>query len=190
MIAVTGGKGGTGTTVTTLGLAAALGGDALAADADWTLPNLHALAQVGRSWPDGDGETPPVLPAPPTPGDRDRGAVLRRLAGRDGPVVVDTPSGVGPSAVLPARVADGVVVTTTTCAPAVRGATKSAAVASAVGTPVVAVVVTRAARVPSPVAAQFDASATAVPPAAPPVLTRDRVADAYERLAAVVDEVA
>lgn len=207
VIAVTGGKGGTGTTVTTLGLAAALGGDALAADADWTLPNLHALARVGRSWPDGDGETPPerravrpadgrdlqtngrppaVLPAPPAPGDRDRGAVLRRLAGRDGPVVVDTPSGVGPSAVLPARVADGVVVTTTTCAPAVRGATKSAAVASAVGTPVVAVVVTRAARVPSPVAAQFDAPARAVPPATPPVLARDRVADAYERLASAV----
>lgn len=190
--------------MTTLGLAAALGSDAAAADADWTLPNLHALARVGRSWPDDGlperraddrdlrsvGPPPVVVPAPPAPGERDRGAVLRRLAARPSPTAVDTPSGVGPPAVLPIRVADGVVVTTTACAPAIRGAEKSAAIAAAVGTPVVAVAVTRAARVPSPVATRFDAPATAVPSAEPPVLARDRVADAYERLATAVESVA
>ena len=47
MIAVAGGKGGSGKTTTTLGLARALsrrGAPVVAADADWDLPNLHRLA--------------------------------------------------------------------------------------------------------------------------------------------------
>ena len=47
MIAVAGGKGGSGKTTTTLGLARALsrrGGPVVAADADWDLPNLARLA--------------------------------------------------------------------------------------------------------------------------------------------------
>jgi len=208
VLAVTGGKGGTGTTVSTLGLAVALGADALAVDADWTLPNLHALAGVGRSW--GAETTPPerdaprrasprhlrcvratapsVLSAPPVPGDHDRGAVLRRLAGRESPTVVDTPSGVGPPAVGPLRAADGAIVVTTECAAALRGARKSVGIADAVDTPVVAVVVTRAARVPGAVSRQFDAPARAVPAAAPPVLADERVAAGYDRVATVVRE--
>jgi len=208
VLAVTGGKGGTGTTVSTLGLAVALGADALAVDADWTLPNLHALAGVGRGW--GGETTPPerdaprrasprhlrcaraaaprVLSAPPVPGDRDRGAVLRRLATREAPTVVDTPSGVGPQAVGPLRAADGAVVVTTQCAPALRGARKTVAVASAVDTPVIAVVVTRTARVPAAVSRQFDAPARAVPAADPPVLADERVMAGYDRVATVIRE--
>ena len=47
MIAVTGGKGGSGKTTTTVGLARALarrGASVVAADADWDLPNLTAVA--------------------------------------------------------------------------------------------------------------------------------------------------
>lgn len=210
MLAVTGGKGGTGTTVSTLGLAVALGADALAVDGDWTLPNLHALAGVGRGW--GADTTPPerdaprrasprhlrctraaapsVLSAPPVPADRDREAVLRRLATRKAPTVVDTPSGVGPQAVGPLRVADGTIIVTTQCAPALRGAQKTAAIADAVETPVVAVVVTRTARVPAAVSRQFDAPARAVPAADPPVLTDERVMAGYGRVATVVRETA
>lgn len=54
MIAVAGGKGGSGKTTTTVGVARALarrGAPVVAADADWDLPNLAAMAtgQVGRS---------------------------------------------------------------------------------------------------------------------------------------------
>lgn len=206
MLAVTGGKGGTGTTVSTLGLAVALGADALAVDADWTLPNLHALAGVGRGWgaettpPERDAPrrasprhlrcaraaSPSVLSAPPEPAAHDRDAVLRRLATRESPTVVDTPSGVGPPTVGPLRAADGAVVVTTGCAAAVRGARKTARIAAAVDTPVVAVVVTRTARVPAAVSRQFDAPARAVPAADPPVLADERVAAGYDRVAAVV----
>ncbi|UIO98860.1 P-loop NTPase [Halobaculum sp. CBA1158] len=51
MLAVTGGKGGTGKTTTTLGVAAALarrGVETVAVDADWDLPDLGALAGVPR----------------------------------------------------------------------------------------------------------------------------------------------
>lgn len=48
MLAIAGGKGGSGKTTTTLGLAAALPGIPTAIDADWDLPNLHALAGVDR----------------------------------------------------------------------------------------------------------------------------------------------
>ncbi|WP_256403520.1 MinD/ParA family ATP-binding protein [Halorubrum salinum] len=47
MIAVAGGKGGSGKTTTTVGLASALsrrGASVVAADADWDLPNLNGLA--------------------------------------------------------------------------------------------------------------------------------------------------
>ncbi|WP_424014753.1 MinD/ParA family ATP-binding protein [Halorubrum xinjiangense] len=57
MIAVAGGKGGSGKTTTTLGLARALsrrGAPVVAADADWDLPNLARLAAETR--PEGPTE--------------------------------------------------------------------------------------------------------------------------------------
>ncbi|MCO8268775.1 CDP-4-keto-6-deoxy-D-glucose-3-dehydrase, partial [Haloferax sp. AB510] len=49
MLAIAGGKGGSGKTTTTLGLASALDGPVLAVDADRDMPNLHAMAGVKRS---------------------------------------------------------------------------------------------------------------------------------------------
>ncbi|MFC6785905.1 P-loop NTPase [Halobaculum halobium] len=107
MLAVTGGKGGTGKTTTALGLARAFGardGDAdedhprgavAVVDADWDLPDLGALAGVDRrvKYPDdGGADRSPltaavaddargavqVLPAPTDARDREVRASLRR----------------------------------------------------------------------------------------------------------------
>ncbi|MEZ3114596.1 MinD/ParA family protein [Halobaculum sp. MBLA0147] len=54
MLAITGGKGGTGTTTTALGLGVALAGPTLVVDGDWAVPDLHRLAGVTRH-----GDDPP-----------------------------------------------------------------------------------------------------------------------------------
>ena len=69
MIAVAGGKGGSGKTTTTLGLARALsrrGAPVVAADADWDLPNLARLAAETRS----EGPTETGAGGPPPGADR------------------------------------------------------------------------------------------------------------------------
>ncbi|WP_096591742.1 nucleotide-binding protein [Halorubrum ezzemoulense] len=101
MIAVAGGKGGSGKTTTTLGLARALsrrGARTIAADADWDLPNLARLAAETAT--DG-GPADPDLPGGPedetTVRDAVRGTVPVRpdrseptvLAAPDAPRSVD-----------------------------------------------------------------------------------------------------
>jgi septum site-determining protein MinD len=111
VIAVAGGKGGSGKTTTTLGLARALsrrGAPVVAADADWDLPNLARLAaETGTESPaadagghvDGTGartvlgavrdaaplrpdrSSPTVLAAPGAPRSVDAGATFDALAG-------------------------------------------------------------------------------------------------------------
>ena len=111
MIAVAGGKGGSGKTTTTLGLARALsrrGARVVAADADWDLPNLARLAaetsadagpkRAGASITDGgrrtvldaarsaepvrpDRSEPTVLAAPDSPRSVDARAVFDALDG-------------------------------------------------------------------------------------------------------------
>jgi len=80
VIAVTGGKGGSGKTTTTVGLARALarrGASVVAADADWDLPNLTAVASetaeslaeskryADETARDTDGPTQPTTPLDP-----------------------------------------------------------------------------------------------------------------------------
>jgi len=127
MIAITGGKGGSGKSTTTLGLARALaigGDDPLVVDADTDLPDLHLLAGVDRkpSW-DSLGESPlecvtqrapalggiAVLPAGD---DRALPAMLARVTAWQGPVLVDCPAGAGPDATRPLRRADRSVLAT------------------------------------------------------------------------------
>lgn len=109
MLAVAGGKGGSGKTTTTVGLARALarrGASVVAADADWDLPNLAAMASEtadsfaeprrlsGRRTEATDG--PARSPAPPDPGDK---TVLDVTAeqtgtplGRSMPTYLDAPN--------------------------------------------------------------------------------------------------
>lgn len=101
MIAVAGGKGGSGKTTTTLGLARALArrdgsGRVVAADADWDLPNLEALALATNSNPDSLRSRDPRNRVPTETGSRP-------VHPERGPTVVEAvrgsppPSGDGPS---------------------------------------------------------------------------------------------
>lgn len=170
MLAVTGGKGGTGKTTTALGLARALGADGtetVVVDADWALPDLGAIAGVERriAYPDGDaarsllaaaisdadGANVRVLPAPATPRERDVRESLRRVvaATPEGTqAIVDCPAGAAADAVAPFRIAERAILVTEACAPALRDAAKIAAVARRLGTPVVGAVLTRSTAVP------------------------------------------
>ncbi|MFC7070298.1 MinD/ParA family ATP-binding protein [Halobaculum lipolyticum] len=174
MLSITGGKGGTGKTTTTLGLArvfAARGRPVLAVDADWDLPDLGALAGVPRrtAFPDGAGvvdaardateavpgdarEPVRVLPAPERPAERDPGRVFRAIAAETDAgtaVLVDCPAGAAPDAVAPVRAADRALLLSEACTASLRDAAKIAAVARRVDTPVAGAVVTRATVVPS-----------------------------------------
>ncbi len=216
MLAVAGGKGGVGKTTTALGLALDLGeryGRCLVADADRDAPDLHVLAGVANrptvaalvgDAPDDSPDAAErsvaavarpvpesgtaVLPAAPGV---DRGSLrraLRRLACLDRPVVVDCPAGAGPDATDPLRLADECVVVTRTTRAGLRDAAKTAAMARAVGTPVVGAVCSRAASVPDGVGRLFDAPAVAVPRVSDPL--RDAaVVRARRRLLAQVTAV-
>lgn len=129
-VAVAGGKGGSGNTTATLGLARALatrGRRPLAVDADVDVPNLHIRAgidrepglpavhagstpaSVARESPDHPGVV--VLPA----GSDRRGIrqALDRAAGLDRTVLLDCPAAAGPDASDPLRVADATVIVAT-----------------------------------------------------------------------------
>lgn len=157
MLAVAGGKGGCGKTTTALCLGRALDIPTRVVDADAAMPNLHAMAGVPRE---------PSLSA--APGDPD--AVARRVGGdcrvvpapQDDPqraisllpdddvaTVLDCPAGAGPDAAAPLRVADEALLVATPCAPSLRGAAKTGAMARALECRVVGGVLVRARTVPS-----------------------------------------
>jgi septum site-determining protein MinD len=158
MFAIAGGKGGCGKTTTTLGLARAVNGPAVAVDADYDLPNLHRLAGTPRNTLESSDETvyidsadpyTRVLPAP-LPDDHimhlpARIQYLKTIVSTDlGPVFTDCPAGAGPDAVRPLRVADSVIVITTPAIASIRDAVKTAAMARALGTTVAGIIVTQA----------------------------------------------
>ncbi|WP_144901865.1 nucleotide-binding protein [Halobellus captivus] len=218
MLAIAGGKGGSGKTTTTLGVARAVDGPSLAVDADCDLPNLHALAGVPRDAPAGglghpdpstNGDRTRIVPAPRDAPDG-IGGRLRRLRARerrcsiarssthpavdefsghdtDGgdaeAVLVDCPAGAGPDATVPLRVADGVLVVATPCVAALRDAAKTAAMARAVGTPVVGGVLTRARLVPPGVEDLLGCRVLATVPDARDPLENPSVRRAYDDLA-------
>lgn len=204
MIAIAGGKGGSGKTTTTLALAAALGRrgrDVVAVDADRDMPDLHALAGVpndptiaalvaGDDGPRGLGgvarpvpDHPGVAVVPSAPGVDRRELVrgLRRLKGNERPVLVDCPAGAGPAAVDPVRVADRALLVATATPQGLRDAVKTAALSRAVETPVAGVVVPRQREVPPGVEELFEAPAHPVPTAADP-LSDPAVRRAVDRL--------
>jgi len=206
MLAIAGGKGGVGKTTTALGLSTALDAPVVAADADPDMPDLHALAGVDReptltaldgrhveaavqSHPDDPHVS--LLPAPRF-GDADPGAVgrsLARLAACDRGAVVDCPAGAGPDAAAPLRAADATLLVTTLCAPALRDAAKTAAMARTLDAPPCGVVLTRTRSAPEEVVDLLDCPVVAsVPAAESPTLADEGVRAAYRRLAARVGE--
>jgi len=196
MLAIAGGKGGSGKTTTTLGLARAIDASTLAVDADCDLPNLHALAGVPRDPPADDrGHPDPTTPSAtrvvPAPRDAPHGlgSRLRRLRDDDPRLaLVDCPAGAGPDAAVPLRAADRVLLVSTACAAGLRDAAKTAAMARAVGTPVVGGVLTRARLAPAGVDDLLGCPVVATVPDATEPLTDTGVKRAYRRLArAVVD---
>lgn len=173
MLAIAGGKGGCGKTTTTLGLATALSRTAasptdgelppsvappLAVDADWDMPNLHALAGVDREPTLEDAEsgeaTPHVadgfqlLPAPHDPPRGHDAAVslldsVRSIADEEQPVLVDCPAGAGPDAAAPLRAADEALLVSEPTPESLRDAAKTGAMAQQLDAPICGVVLTR-----------------------------------------------
>jgi len=192
-----------GKTTTALGLAAALPDRPLVVDADRDMPDLHALAGIDAARDDTAADPTErgqyvaehdcrVLPAPPDDGRRtDRW--LERVQNRGvahgspstAPIVVDTPAGAGVDAARPLRAADGVVLVSTACAPAVRDAAKTASMARAVGTPVVGAVLTRTAIRPPNASDLFGCPVlAAVPESVGRPLDDPRVRERYDAAAA------
>ncbi|WP_224335870.1 MinD/ParA family ATP-binding protein [Haloprofundus halobius] len=202
MLAIAGGKGGCGKTTTTLGVARALDGHVLAVDADRDMPNLHALADVPREPTVADighvgddalsmaHEASPglsVLPAAPSGPDSDTATQLARVKPVDAATLVDCPAGAGPDAAGPLRVADAVLLVTTLCAPALRDTSKTAAMARALGTQVVGVVLNRTRLTPTGVSELLDCPVVAAVPERERPERSDRRTDggrpAYARVA-------
>ena len=165
MIAIAGGKGGSGKTTTTLGLARALARTdraVVAADADRDMPNLHALAGVPRTpslaavEESADRDLNPaavahedptvagvrVLPAPTDAATLDA-AALSRLRRSSRRVLLDCPAGAGPDAAAPLRAADAALVVSLPTPESLRDAAKTAAMARALDARVAGAVVTR-----------------------------------------------
>ncbi|ODR81326.1 cell division inhibitor MinD [Haladaptatus sp. W1] len=207
MLAIAGGKGGCGKTTTTLGLAGALGRmrrSVLAADADVDMPDLHHLANV-----DGtpnltaveNGEAveiathpPPtlsgveVVPAPQSMGDSVHlPSALSRLADAADHVLVDCPAGAGPDAATPLRLADHVLLVTTTDPACLRDTAKTAAMARALGTTIVGVALTRTEHPPTGIERLLDGPVLAsIPNGGVAVLSDESVRRAYDRLASAL----
>jgi len=195
VLAVVGGKGGSGKTTTALGVAGALAERRrrpLAVDCDLDAPNLHLRAGVPRD-PGVDAagvETPrhesamlpgvDVLPA----GDADGAGLDRALdvLPADRAVVLDCPAGASEAAVRPLRAADACLVVATPSREGVEDAVKTAAMARAVDTPVRAVAVSKSTTVPDGLAAATAADVVPVPAVREPLSARETAA-AYARLA-------
>lgn len=195
VLAVAGGKGGSGKTTTALGIAGALVQRRrcpVVVDCDLGAPNLHVRAGVSRDPgvgaldPGEAAQESPVLPGvdvlPAGDADaHDLAAALDALPG-DRPVILDCPAGASEAAVRPVRAADACVVVATRKRECVEDAVKTAAVARAVGTPVRAVAVSRATRVPAGLVDAIDAPSTTIPAVAEP-LSAPEAAAAYATIA-------
>lgn len=206
MLAITGGKGGTGKTTTTLALARALaatGAAVTCVDADWDLPDLGALAGGPRrcsaaadtgppheaTFTDSNADSIEILPAPADPTAHDPERRLRAVAGgvdRETVVLVDCPAGAAPDAVAPLRVSSAAILVTEPCAASLRDAARTAAMARAVGTRVSGAVVTGARFIPDGVEDVLGCPVIACVPYADRPLDSESVAAAYRDVAAGV----
>lgn len=197
MLAVAGGKGGSGKTTTALGIAAALAQrrrQPLVMDCDLDAPNLHLRAGVPRE-PGVDESGPPRANATPTsklpgvdvlPAGDATGTDLTRALDSlpdERSVVLDCPAGASEAATRPIRAADSCVVVATRGHESIEDALKTASMARAVGTPVEAVAVSRTKTVPDGLQSAFGVSTVVPVPEVAAPLDDDTAAAAYAALA-------
>lgn len=196
VLAIAGGKGGSGKTTTALGVAGALARRRrrpLVVDCDLDAPNLHLRAGVDRD-PGVEAASPAaaaqqaavlpgvdVLPAGAADGG-DLAAALDALP-TDRPVVLDCPAGASEPAARPLRAADATVVVTTRGRESVEDAVKTAAMARAVGAPPCATAVSREPAVPAGLRAAIGTPEVVAVPDVPAPLGADVTAAAYAELA-------
>jgi septum site-determining protein MinD len=202
MLAVTGGKGGTGKTTTALALAVAHGTrdrPVRVVDADRDMPDLAAMAGVDpteapttvapSAEPGTVAHVPDeyagveIVPARPATADLDLDAHRQAAAGAP-PTLVDCTAGAGPDAATPLRVADAALVVTEPTPQSLRDAAKAAAMARELDAPVRGCVVTRTDTVPEGLEDFLDAPAVwPVPDATGDPLDDPDVAAVYDRIA-------
>jgi septum site-determining protein MinD len=191
VLAVAGGKGGSGKTTTALSLASAL-----VVDCDLDAPNLHLRAGVPRD-PGVDAANPiatahesttvpgvDVLPVGDADGD-DLATTLDTLL-ESRLTILDCLAGASEAAVRPLRVADSCVVVATDSREGIEDAVKTVAMARADGTPVRAIGVTRAVAVPTGLADATAADNVPIPDATAP-LEASETAAAYATLTGYVE---
>jgi septum site-determining protein MinD len=201
MLAVCGGKGGTGKTTTAVGVARTLARRRrrpVVVDADRDMPNLAAVTGVPETGgvtaladgapAEAAGHPLPGAPAatviPAHPGASVERALARLPASRQ--VVVDCPGGAGPDAAAPLRAAERSLLVTTPAREAVEDAVKTAEMARSLSAPPVAVAAVRCSSPPAGLVEAAGAAATAVPTADTP-LDDGAVRAAYARLTDRID---
>jgi len=196
VLAIAGGKGGSGKTTTALGVAGALAQRRrrpLVVDCDLDAPNLHLRAGVDRD-PGVDAPNPEaaaheavalpgvdVVPVGDADG-ADLAAALDALPA-DRPVLLDCPAGASEAAARPLRAADATVLVTTLGRESVEDAVKTAAMARAVGTAPCVAAVSREPAVPDGLRAALGAPDAVAVPGVPAPLTADAATAAYAALA-------
>lgn len=196
MLAVTGGKGGTGKTTAALGIATSLSNrrrDPVVIDADVDMPNLHIRAGVddaglealasGGSLSTAATESerfPGVDIVGATPG-TDLEKALRNLR-TERPVILDGAAGVSERAVTPLRHADQAVVVTRATPASVTDSVKSIRMSRAVETPVVGVLLSRTDGVSQSVRETLSVGQIQPVPTVSDPITNEAVRPAYDSL--------
>lgn len=196
MLAITGGKGGTGKTTTALGIGAALARrrrNPVIVEADVDMPNLHIRAGTPegglQTLADGASVDSVAVESSEfsgidiiggTPG-APLNRALRSLS-TDRPVILDGAAGVSERAVTPLRHADRAVFVTSDTPAAVTDTAKTLRIASRIGTPVAGFLVSRTSDVSDDITSQLPAQEIlAIPPSKQPV-TSQPARSAYSRI--------
>ncbi len=159
MIAIAGGKGGSGKTTTTLGIAAALAtatGQARVVDLDTDMPDVHHLLEIDRTptvaelprrsaascW-----QHPQRFPnmmvatAPQNGQEPPYRRIQSMLKAKSGHTLLDCPCGAGPDVAQSLAIADQTVLVSDATEASIQDTIKTNAMAQAVGTPVAAIAI-------------------------------------------------